>query len=143
KVVEAFRRLARHWHALDPAPGPFLGRFTGTPPGGYADLRRPRGSELAGGPFDEYAHIPDARLARATDGLFNTPKLISFPYRLESRPLTGVTAAPGPNNRSFTFDPSGRDVPLFSRRNRDQAFDWDQWHCAKEWELPAPIRCRE
>jgi hypothetical protein len=34
-------------------------------------------------------------------------------------------------------------VPLFSQRNRDQNFDWDEWRSAKEWELPAPIRCRE
>src|SRR5688572_29324590 len=54
KVVEEFRRLGRMRHGLDPAPGPFAGRFTGTPPGGLADLRRPRGAELTGGPFDEY-----------------------------------------------------------------------------------------
>src|SRR5262249_30987108 len=35
------------------------------------------------------------------------------------------------------------DVPLFSLRNRDQMFDWDQWRSAREWELPAPIHCRE
>lgn len=143
KVVEEFRRLARAWHGLDPKPGAFLGRFTGTPPGGFADLRPPRGSELTGGPFDEYFHIPDMRKQRGTDGLYNIPKLVFYLYRLESRPLVGVTPAAGPNNRTSTFDPSGRDVPLFSRRDRDQAFDWDQWRSAKEWELPAPIRCRD
>ncbi len=143
KVVEGFRCLARAWHGLDPKPGAFLGRFTGTPPGGYADLRRPRGSELADGPFDEYFHTPDMRKARGLDGRFNIPKLIFYLYRLESRPLVEVTPAPGPNNRAFTFDPAGRDVPLFSRRDRDQTFDWDQWRSAREWLLPAPIRCRE
>jgi hypothetical protein len=143
KVVEGFRRLARAWHGLDPKPGAFLGRFTGTPPGGTADLRRPRGSELTDGAFDEYFHTADMRKARGTDGRFNIPKLIFYIYRLETRPLIEVTPAAGPNNRAFTFDPSGRDVPLFSRRDRDQTFDWDQWRSAKEWELPAPIRCRE
>ena len=143
RVVEGFRCLARAWHGLDPEPRLFPGRFTGTPPGGFADLRRPRGSELANGPFDEYFHRPDMRKARGTDGLYNIPKIIFFLYRLESRPLVEVTPVAGPNNRAFIFDPSGRDVPLFSRRNRDQTFDWDQWRSAKEWELPAPIRCRE
>jgi hypothetical protein len=143
KVVEGFRRLARCWHGLDPQPAPYLGRFTGTPPGGYADLRRPRGSELTNGPFDEYFHTADMRKTRGTDGLINIPKLIFYLYRLESRPLIEVTPAAGPNPSAFTFDPSGRDVPLFSQRNRDQNFDWDQWRSAREWELPAPIRCRE
>ena len=142
-VVEEFRRLARAWHGLDPKPGDFLGRFTGTPPGGYADLRRPRGSEFAGGPFDEYFHSTDVRRQRGADGIYNIPKIAFHLYRLESRPLTSVTPAPGPNNRAFLFDPSGRDIPLFSRRDRDELFDWDQWRSAREWELPAPIRCRE
>jgi hypothetical protein len=141
-VVEEFRRLARHWHGLDPKPADFAGRFTGTPPGGYADLRRPRGSELAGGPFDEYFHVADVRRQRGTDGLYNIPKIAFYLYRLTAFPLVGVTPLRGPNSRTFTFDPSGRDIPLFSRRNRDQAFDWDQWRSAREWELPAPIRCR-
>jgi hypothetical protein len=141
-VVEEFRRLARTWHGLDPKPQPFAGRFTGTPPGGYADLRRPRGSELAGGPFDEYFHSADVRIQRGRDGVYNIPKIAFHLYRLAARPVIGVTPAPGPNNRTFTFDPSGRDVPLFSRRDRDAAFDWDQWRSAREWELPAPIRCR-
>jgi hypothetical protein len=142
-VVEEFRRLARTWHGLDPQPMPFAGRFTGTPPGGYADLRRPRGAELAGGPFDEYFHAADVRLQRGTDGIYNIPKVAFHLYRLAARPLVGVTPMPGPNNRAFTFDPSGRDVPLFSRRDRDEAFDWELWRSAREWELPAPIRCRE
>jgi hypothetical protein len=143
KVVEEFRHLARNWHGLDPRPDLFLGRFTGTPPGGFADLRRPRGSELAGGPFDEYFHTADIRKARGTDGLYNIPKIVFYLYRLESRPLVEVTPAAGPNAQSFTFDPSGRDIPLFACSNHDQSFDWDQWRSAKEWELPAPIRCRE
>src|SRR5574341_575389 len=41
-VVEEFRRLARTRHGLDPAPAPLAGPATGTPPGGFADLRHPR-----------------------------------------------------------------------------------------------------
>jgi hypothetical protein len=142
-VIEEFRRLGRFWHELDPQPAPFAGHFTGTPPGGYADLRHSRGAELVGGPFDEYFHSADVRLQRGTDGVYNIPKLAFYLYRLEARALVGVTPAQGPNNRAFTFDPSGRDTPLFSARNRDTDFDWDSWRSAREWELPAPIHCRE
>ncbi len=139
-VVEEFRRLARTFHGLDPKPASQAGRFTATVQGGYADLRRPRGAELADGPFDEYFHSADLRRARGTDGRYNIPKLAFHIYRIPARRLRGVVPLQGPNNRAFTFDPSGRDVYMFMRRNR--ADDWDAWRSAKEWELPAPMRCR-
>jgi hypothetical protein len=141
-VNEEFRRLARTFHGLDPAPAPFAGRFTETPPGGWADLRRPRGSELTDGPFDEYAHSADVRKQRGTDGRYNIPKIAFYLYRIPARRLTGVVPLQGPNNKAFTFDPSGRDIPLFMRRSRGENFDWDQWRSAREWELPAPMHCR-
>lgn len=141
-VVEEFRRLARAFHGLDPKPVPLAGRFTKTPPGGYADLRRPRGAELADTPFDEYFHSADMRKQRGTDGRYNIPKIAFHLYRLPARRLSGVVPMIGPNNLTFTFDPSGRDVPLFMRRNRSETFDWDTWRSAREWELPAPMRCR-
>ena len=140
KVVEEFRRIARARHGLDPAPTPLAGRFTGTPPGGIADLRRPRGASLTGGPFDEYHHMPDVRRFRGGDGRYNIPKLGFHLYRLHSFPLQHVKPRQGPNTKTFTFDPSGRDVPLFARRSRPD--DWDEWRSAEEWQLPAPIRCR-
>jgi hypothetical protein len=141
-VKEEFRRLARSFHGLDPAPGPFAGRFTGTPPGGWADLRRPRGSELTDGPFDEYFHSADVRKQRGKDGVYNIPKIAFHLYRLPARRLQGVVPRRGPNGRAFTFDPSGRDVPLFMRRSRSEDFDWDKWRSSREWELPAPMHCR-
>jgi hypothetical protein len=141
-VVEEFRRLARAFHGLDPQPTPLAGRFTKTPPGGLADLRRPRGAELADTPFDEYFHSADMRRQRGTDGRYNIPKIAFHLYRLPARRLTGVVPMIGPNNKTFTFDPSGRDVPLFMRRNRSENFDWDNWRSAREWQLPAPMRCR-
>jgi hypothetical protein len=142
KVVEEMRRLARTRHALDPKPQPYLGRFTGTPPGGWADLRRPRGAELTGTAFDEYFHAADMRKARGKDGRYAIPKVGFHLYRLPALRVSGVDPAPGPNNRTFTFDPSGRDLPLFMRRSRPENFDWDNWRSAREWELPAPMRCR-
>jgi len=142
KVVEEFRRLARTQHALDPKPQAYLGRFTGTPPGGYADIRRPRGAELTRLPFDEYLHSADVRKSRGTDGLYNIPKIAFYLYRLPALKVAQAMPGPGQTNRSFTFDPSGRDIPLFMRRAREENFDWDTWRSALEWELPAPMRCR-
>ena len=59
-VVEAFRRLGRARHGLDPVPG-VRGRFSWTPAGGTAELGRVRGVEVHRGPWDEFARTPDLR----------------------------------------------------------------------------------
>ncbi|MGA2488767.1 MAG: hypothetical protein ABSF99_01075 [Anaerolineales bacterium] len=140
KLVEMFTRLGRTRHALDPKPGDLAGRFSGTLPGGWADLRDTRAAERAGGPFEEYFHTPDFRRARGADGRYNLPKLAFHLYRLGWFPVTGVTPFAVGNDGRYTFDPSGRDIPLFSPRLRSS--DWSQWQSAMEWELPAPISCR-
>jgi hypothetical protein len=145
KVVEEFRRLGRMRHGLDPKPLSLEGRFTHTPPGGWADVRRPRGAELAGGPFDEFHYTPDGRRPRGRDGRYGIAKLTFHLYRLASTRLDDVTPAAGPGAKTFTFDPSGRDIPLFIRRHRTddrERFNWEDWLSALEWELPGPIRCR-
>jgi hypothetical protein len=139
-VVESFRGLARARHGLDPAPGPLAGRYSGTPPGGWADLRRPFASTLAGGPFDEYAHTPDVRRQYGRDGRWNIPKLVFHLYRLISFPVFGVTPKKRAGGKTFLLDPSGRDVPLFAPRRR--LGDWNTWQPPRQWELPAPIPCR-
>src|SRR5262245_54119546 len=141
-VLEEFRRLSRPWHGLDPNPLPLAGRITGTMPGSCADLRRTRGAELADGPFDEFAHWADVRKTRGRDGLYNVPKLGFHLYRLQSVRLTGVQPAAASSPAAFLFDPSGRDVPLFQRRNRESQFDWDQWRTLREWQVPGPVKCR-
>lgn len=138
-VVENFRRLARARHRLDPPPAPFAGRFSGTLPGGWADLRSPRGAEQTGGPFDEFHHTPDFRRHRGIQGRYNIPKLAFHLYRLKAYRVEGVTPCLSVEG-GYTFDPSGRDVPLFARRARSGR--WQDWRAALEWELPAPIRCR-
>src|SRR5262249_41229755 len=40
----------------------------------------------------------------------------------------------------FTFDPSGRDIPLF---RPDQRPGPPNWHPPREWELPGAIPCRQ
>lgn len=150
KVVENFRRLARPRHRLDPYPRPFAGRFSGTMPGGVADLRRPFAAELAGGPFDEFHHTPDVRRHSGQNGRYNISKIAFHLYRLSALLVSAVTPFARPDGVSFTFDPSGRDVPLFARRDRPAGPDadgrivqlWDEWRPIELWELPAPIPCR-
>lgn len=145
KLVEEFRRLGRTRHGLDPHPGPLAGLLTGTGPGGWANLRSAHGAELAGSPFDEFHHTPDVRRPRGRDGRYGIAKLGFHLYRLASTWLNDITPRPGPLAGTFTFDPSGRDIPLFIRRNRTddrRRLDWEEWISAKEWEVPGPMRCR-
>src|SRR5262245_11025442 len=145
KLVEEFRRLGRARHGLDPSPQPLAGSFTGTMPGGWADLRSVHGAELTDSPFDEFHHTPDVRRPRGLDGRYGIAKLGFHLYRLVSTRLDDITPRPGPFPGTFTFDPSGRDVPLFARRHRTddrERFDWEEWISAKGWEVPAEIRCR-
>lgn len=157
-VVEAFRRLGRARHRLDPPPARERGPWTGTPPGGWADVRSPRGAALAGGPFDELHHTPDIRRHRGRDGRHAIPKIAFHLYRLRAWEIAaGTPAVPfggdptpaGEARGAFTFDPSGRDVPLFMRRSRPQdpatptePARWGRWRPAREWELPGPMPCR-
>jgi hypothetical protein len=140
-VVEEFRRLARARHGLDPPPAPYAGRFTQTPPGGTADLRNTRGAALSLSPFDEYHHTPDIRRNEGgLDGRRAIPKLALHIYRVPAWEVEGVMPRQSGAATQWTFDPSGRDIPLYQPRNRPA--DWDQWRGAREWELPAPMRCR-
>jgi len=143
KATEEFRRLARTQHALDPKPAGRGGHFTNTPPGGYADLRKALGAELSSGPFDEYSHSADMRQHKGgLDGRFSIPKIAFWLYRIPAFKLTGVMPMQGADPAQFTFDPSGRATSLFARRSREESFDWEQWRSLREWETPAPIRCR-
>lgn len=142
-VVEGFRQLFRHPHGLDRAPAP-AGRFTGTPAHGLPDLRRPRGAQVAWGPWEEFAHLPDMRRHHGgLDGRYGITKLTFHLYRLSSfavlRATPRVLAPDGNGNRRFSFDPSGRTIPLFQEHSRPDFTHG--WRRALEWELPAPMRC--
>ncbi len=142
KVVEEFRRLGRMRHGLD---GPALtGRITRTPEGGLANLRSVRGALLAGGPFDELSYTPEMRPPRGHRGLRGIQTLGFHLYRLESVAVPDATpfrVKDLPGTRDFyTFDPSGRDVPLFS--GRLSARSWAGWVSAGECDLPRAIDCR-
>ena len=149
-VVEGFRRLARSRHGLDPLPVNYTGRFTGTPPGGLADLRAVHAAEMSHSAFDEFFHTPDLRKPRGKDGLYGIQRLLFYIYRLRAFEVTGVSSREmeGSGGLGFTFDPSGRDIPLYMPRNRPHNpqsstdTDWGKWRRSFEWELPAPMRCR-
>jgi hypothetical protein len=137
-VVESFKRLARGRHGLDPEPAELEGVVTRTPPGGWARLTSVRGAALVDGPFDEFAHTPDFRQLRGKLGRYNIPKLNFHLFRLLPFEVNFATAVKFGDGR-YTFDPSGRDIPLF---RPDQRPDPQNWRPPLEWELPAPIPCR-
>ena len=140
KMVESFQRIVRSRHGLDPIPDNLTGRFSGTMPGGVANLRMPVASEMAGGPFDEFFHTPDMRQHTGNQGRYNIPKLAFHLYRLNVYEVREATPFSLEDNKNFGFDPSGRRIPLFMPRNRPD--DWEKWYSALEWELPGPIRRR-
>ena len=142
KLVEQFHRLARARHGLD---GPAVrGRVTGTPEGGLADLRSVRGTLLAGGPFDELHYTPETRRPAGLLGIRGIQTLAFHLHRLDVVELAGVTPRRindlAGTRDGYTFDPSGREVPLFA--SGVERGDWSGWRPATEGMLPVPIDCR-
>lgn len=166
RAVEFFRRLARTRHSFDPPIGlvPGLssfptqaallagpppaavieglsGPYTRTPAGGYADLRNAYGAANAGTAFDEFAYTADFRRGRQSIGWYNIPHLGVFVWWLYATTITNATpvertGCPG----QFTFDPTGRDMPLFAPSARATEDFADNWVAPNEWELPAAVR---
>jgi hypothetical protein len=149
RVVESFRRLARTRHNFDPEIGldrdaavisGLVGALSGTPAGGYADLRHVSSAAAAHTAFDEFSHTADFRRGRQASGWYNIPKLCVFLWRLRSydcRATTPVQDAACPGQ--FTFDPTGREIPLFARDVRDKSQYGDAWVTPDEWMLPTRI----
>jgi hypothetical protein len=137
-LVESFKRLDRTRHGLDPEPTSLEGIVTQTPPGGWARLTSVRGATLVDGPFDDMAHTADFRQLRGHLGRYNIPKLNFHLFRLIPFEVDFATTVDFGDGR-FTFDPSGRDIPLF---RPDQRPEPEDWHPATEWEIPAAMPCR-
>jgi len=155
KVVEFFRRLGRTRHGLDPAIGQKLlpgdavaqlqqaeglvGAVTRTGIGGLADLRNAYGASNARTAFDEYFYTADLRAADGTTGWYNIPNLGVFIWRLKSflaGPVTPVAVHGCPD--WYTFDPTGRDVPLFAAQRSTDTLG-DGWVSPQPVQLPTPI----
>jgi hypothetical protein len=156
KAVEFFRRLARTRHGLDPEIGwpeatsspdnaraiqgaqGLVARLTSAAIGGFADLRNAHGAALAHTAFDELFHTADVRLGHGATGWYNIPRLGVFAWRLKSLPVDQGTPVLvlGDCANQYTFDPTGRNIPLFAASTTTSG---DQWVASEEHQLPGPI----
>jgi hypothetical protein len=160
RIGEFFRRLARTRHGFDPPIGlvplpatpdekpaaavveGLVGNYTRTPIGGYADLRDRYGATRAHTAFDEYAHTADFRRGRQSVGWHNISKLGGFVYWLKTylvSPSTPVPYTAHPCPDQFTFDPTGREIPLFAASRRSGDCFGEAWTSPDAWQLSEPI----
>ncbi|MFT3770698.1 MAG: hypothetical protein QM820_35180 [Minicystis sp.] len=154
RAVELFRRMGRARHNLDfeigyPAPADdaeaqraqaalhTYGPHTRTPAYGIADLRSPHVARLTGTAFDELSYTADVRAAEGRTGWYNVPRLGVFLRRLRAYPVESVTPVTCTGcSGKFSFDPTGREIPLFARSTRKHG---DDWIAPAEHELAGPI----
>jgi hypothetical protein len=101
------------------------------------DLRDTNRLELLGGPFENATHTVDVRRIATSSGRYNIPNIGIFLWRLQSYPLSHVTAREVPG-KGYTFDPTGIDIPLFNRPQTEREIV----HLAEEINVPAPLRRR-
>lgn len=155
-VVEGFRLLARNRHGLDPGFGAgaypgvgpaampgllaaegLVGAGSGTPAGGYLDLRDAHAASLVDTPFDEAFHHFDARAVAH----FGIEKLLVFLWRLRSFTVAAATPVlvPGCAGLAFGADPTGRQVPLFLPAPVVPDDFAGSWTSAGEWQVPGRL----
>jgi hypothetical protein len=101
------------------------------------DLRRTEVLELLDTPFDRIAHTADVRHIASRRGKHNIPSIGLFLWRLQSYPLTGVTAQPVAIGQ-FTFSPLGLDARLFNNPEPETEIT----HLAEEINVPGALRRR-
>jgi hypothetical protein len=155
RTIEFFRRLGRTRHGLDPAIGQSLtpgddvsmlqraeglvGPLTRTAIGGSANLRNVYGASKVGSAFDEYFHTADFRFGQGMVGWYNIPRLGVFLWRLKSYGVAQTTPVPVTGCPGwYTFDPTGRDVPLFAAARETEQYGAN-WISPTEEQLPGPI----
>jgi hypothetical protein len=166
RAVEFFRRLGRTRHSYDPplypvanlsafaSPAALLagqqppsvveglyGPYSRTPAGGFADLRQAYAASNTGTAFDEYAYTADVRAGGQSTGWYNIPQLGIFVWWLYPFTITGGTpvassTVPG----LYSFDPTGRDIPLYAPSSRTEEDYADTWVSPDEWKLPVAVR---
>ena len=175
RCAEFFRRLGRTRHQFDPPlsyqienpiSGPVgftsgaleiaegvIGAYSGTPAGGFADLRNRYAASNTGNAFDEFSYTADLRAPLETLGWYNIRNLGVFLWWLQAFPIAAGTPVSGAGavasegaSPCFTFDPSGRDLPLFAPSQRAatsqtaKEFWGENWASPSEWVLPVAIR---
>lgn len=134
-VVEGYRGLCRTRHSLDPPIG------SAAPGAGFADLRSVHGAGLAGSPFDDLAYTADLRAGRGAAGRHAIGRLLVFVWRLLALPVAGATpVAVSGCTGLYTFDPTGRRVPLFmSPPPPESETTTGSWSPLQEWQVPGPL----
>jgi hypothetical protein len=158
RAVEFFRALGRYRHGLDPAIGwpadssdpagartlqhaeRLVGLLTGTPAGGFADIRSAAGAAATGTAFDEFHHFADVRRGEGALGWYGIPKVGIFLWRSVSLSVdrgTPVPVASCPG--TFAFDPTGRQIPLFQADDRAPDGYGENWAPLAEWQVPGPL----
>lgn len=158
RVIEFFRVLGRNRHGLDPeigrpasAPDPqaalqlqraerLAGLLTGTPAGGWADLRNTLGATLSGTAFDEFHHRVDVRRGRGALGWYDIQKVGFFLWRTVALQVDRATPVPVSGCPGhFAFDPTGRLIPLFTAAARGANDYGESWLPIPIWQLPNPL----
>ncbi|UWE11802.1 hypothetical protein [Actinacidiphila bryophytorum] len=158
RVVEFFRFLGRTRHSLDPEIGRpadaadppaarrlqevsgLVGALTGTPQGGFADLRNVLGARQCGGPFDEFHHSADVRRGKGALGRYGIPEVGVFLWRgavLAVDRATPVPVAGCPGH--YCFDPTGRRIALWQAGDRPAAGFREEWTPLAAWQVPGPL----
>jgi len=128
RVSECFERVSTTQHVNHPRPHALR-----TP-----DLRRARAMERTGGPFGAELHTADVRALPA--GRYNLPNVALFLWRLQSCTVQRGDAAPATTLAGFyTFDPLGRDQPLFNRPRTETDIE----HLAEPINVPEPLSWRD
>src|SRR5208283_4266899 len=102
-------------------------------------LRNVYGAGQSRTAFDEFFHTADMRAGQGVTGWHAIPHLGVFLWRLLSLKTGPVTPVPVHGCPGwFTFDPTGRDIPLFAPARGINQFG-DVWVPPLEGQLPGPI----
>ena len=115
-----------------------------TPLGGLADLRSAPAAAFTDSAFDEFAHTADLRAGAQLFGRQNISHLGVFVWWLHTYAISGATPcagklAAGQNSPCYTFDPSGRQIPLYAPTSRTAGSYGGDWVSPDPWQLPLAI----
>jgi hypothetical protein len=138
RAVEFFARLATTQHLNHVRNAP-----TVTP-----NVRDAASAELAGGPFEPFAHTAEARRIASQRGRYNIPNVGLFVWRLQSYrvgygqandPEADFASARRMSDGSgsyYSFHPTGCDAPLFNEAQTETTIT----HLAEEQNVPGKLR---
>lgn len=104
------------------------------------DLRDTNALELLGGPLGTAAHTVDVRHIDRGRGRFNIPNIGLHLWRIQPYAVESATARAVGNvgEERYTFDPLGRDLPLFNNPRTEV----EATHISREENLPVVLRRR-